>query len=265
MAGARALLPAGAFVQRGDSRRPVPRAVWKRVPVGARGQPREPVACSRAVRSAHEGVASGFGGNRVRILVGEGHPLAQVVASGPTSGAAIRCDVVRAEDLLHQALTDAADAVVVDAAIPLDRLLAALVPVGVTTRTLVLCLHPLSEPPGSQAIVATACAFFLASADAAEVAHVVTTEHARRCGHTQPAPAAGLAAATTAPSSTLSAREKFVLTLLAQEKTSKEIAGVLGISARTVDATRSSLMRKLRVQSTVGLACYAVGAGLVGP
>lgn len=200
----------------------------------------------------------------MRILVGEEHPLARVMAIGPASGAAIRCDVARAEDLLQRALADGADAVVVDAATPLDRTFAALVPAAVKTRTLVLCLHPRSEPLGSQAIVVTACAFFLASADASEVAHIVATEHPRVCGHSAPAPTIGLAAAKTACLDALSAREKTVLTLVAQEKTSKEIAAVLGISARTVDATRSSLMRKLGVQGTVGLACYAVGAGLVG-
>ena len=201
----------------------------------------------------------------MRILVGEGHPLARVVASGPHSGAAIRCEVARAENLLQLALAAGADAVVIDTATPLDRTFAALVPEAVETRTLVLCLHPRSEPLGSQAIVATACAFFLAGADASEVTHIVATEHARVCGRVRPAPTAGLAAATTARLSALSAREKTVLTLLAQERTSKEIAAVLGISARTVDATRSSLMKKLGVQGTVGLACYAVGAGLVGP
>lgn len=201
----------------------------------------------------------------MRILVGEEHPLARTVASGPGPGAAIHCEVVPTEALLQQALATGADAVVLDADTPLDRTLAALAPAAIGTRTLVLCLHPRSEPLGAQAIVATACAFLLASSDADEVAHVVATEHARVCGRTRPAASAGLGAAATVCLDELSAREKLVLTLLAQEKTSKEIAGVLGLSARTVDATRSTLMKKLGVHSTVGLACYAVSAGLVGP
>ncbi len=59
----------------------------------------------------------------------------------------------------------------------------------------------------------------------------------------------------------LTARESRVLELLVQENSSKEIAGVLKISARTVDAHRSSIMKKLDIHSVAGLVRYALEGG----
>ncbi|MBL8236458.1 MAG: helix-turn-helix transcriptional regulator [Bryobacterales bacterium] len=57
---------------------------------------------------------------------------------------------------------------------------------------------------------------------------------------------------------TLSARESQVFQLLVQGVRAKEIAGRLGISAKTVDTFRSSLMRKLNVETKVDLIKYAL-------
>ncbi len=202
----------------------------------------------------------------MRILIERKHPLALHADQGSNSSSqsALRMEVHAGGDLWEKAVAEGADAVVVEvaAAVPAHGARAR---VESTTRTLVLCLHPVDEPLGSQAIVATACAFLLTSAAAADVYRVVAEAHVRTCARASPPRAPGLVAATTGPLGALSAREQLILTFLAQEKTSKEIAAALGISARTVDAHRSALMKKLGVQSTVGLACYAVGAGLVGP
>lgn len=56
----------------------------------------------------------------------------------------------------------------------------------------------------------------------------------------------------------LTARERHIVRLIAEEKTTKEIAEVLGISARTVEAHRLNIMRKLGVDSVVGLIKYAI-------
>jgi len=199
----------------------------------------------------------------MRILVGKNHPWAENAAAPPEPGAVMRSELEETIALLQQAAAENADAVVLQAAIqePGAGHAGEAAP---QPRSLVLCLHPLTEPLEVQSIVSTACAFLLAAASPDEVARIVTEVHPRRCVGASLPPAPGPAAAT-AGLEELSAREKFVLTLLAQEKTSKEIAGILGLSARTVDAQRSALMKKLGLQSTVGLACYAVRTGLVGP
>jgi DNA-binding NarL/FixJ family response regulator len=63
----------------------------------------------------------------------------------------------------------------------------------------------------------------------------------------------------------LSARERQVLVGVAQGRTNREIALELGISHRTVETHRESLMRKLGVRTVAGLTRRALEAGLIGP
>ena len=62
----------------------------------------------------------------------------------------------------------------------------------------------------------------------------------------------------------LTARERQVLVGIAQGHTNREIAVQLGISHRTVETHRESLMRKLDVRTVAGLTRLALEAGLVG-
>ena len=59
----------------------------------------------------------------------------------------------------------------------------------------------------------------------------------------------------------LTAREKEILTLLAEGKSSKEIAGFFSISARTVQHHRASIMKKLKLKRIAGLVKYAIRKG----
>lgn len=56
----------------------------------------------------------------------------------------------------------------------------------------------------------------------------------------------------------LSSREREVLQMLAEGKSSKEVAVALAISAKTADTHRSNLMRKLGIKNVAGLVRYAV-------
>jgi DNA-binding NarL/FixJ family response regulator len=62
----------------------------------------------------------------------------------------------------------------------------------------------------------------------------------------------------------LTARERQVLVGVASGHTNREIALRLGISHRTVESHRESLMRKLGVRTVAGLTRLALEAGLVG-
>ena len=57
--------------------------------------------------------------------------------------------------------------------------------------------------------------------------------------------------------SSLTEREIEVLKLIAQEYSTKEIAGQLFISVNTIETHRKNLIKKLRVKNVVGLAIYA--------
>lgn len=56
----------------------------------------------------------------------------------------------------------------------------------------------------------------------------------------------------------LTEREIAVLRLIANEKSSSEIAEKLNVSIKTVETYRSNLYKKLKVKNVVGLAMYAV-------
>ena len=61
---------------------------------------------------------------------------------------------------------------------------------------------------------------------------------------------------------TLSAREREVLQLLAEGKTSKEIANSLSVSVKTVESHRSQIMDKLGIRTVAELTKFAVREGL---
>ena len=63
----------------------------------------------------------------------------------------------------------------------------------------------------------------------------------------------------------LTARERDVLEGIANGETNKEIATRHGISPRTDETHRESLMRKLEIHSVAGLTRLAVEEGLVAP
>ncbi len=61
----------------------------------------------------------------------------------------------------------------------------------------------------------------------------------------------------------LTGRERDVLLGIARGRTNKEIAAELGISHRTVESHRESLMRKLQIRTVAELTRFAIGAGIV--
>lgn len=60
----------------------------------------------------------------------------------------------------------------------------------------------------------------------------------------------------------LSGREREVLQLLAEGKTTKEIAGILQVGAKTVETHRRQIMLKLQLDSVAELTKYAIREGL---
>jgi DNA-binding NarL/FixJ family response regulator len=61
----------------------------------------------------------------------------------------------------------------------------------------------------------------------------------------------------------LTGREREVLLGVVRGRTNKEIAGELGISHRTVETHRESLMRKLEIRTVAELTRFALGAGII--
>jgi DNA-binding NarL/FixJ family response regulator len=61
-----------------------------------------------------------------------------------------------------------------------------------------------------------------------------------------------------APPPRLSLREREVVQLVSEGKTSKEVAVLLGVSVKTAETHRSNIMIKLKLHSTVELVMYAI-------
>lgn len=67
------------------------------------------------------------------------------------------------------------------------------------------------------------------------------------------------------PHATLTPRQREILQLLAEGHSTKDIAHILQLSAKTVETHRAQLMERLGIHDVPGLVRYAIRAGLVSP
>lgn len=71
-----------------------------------------------------------------------------------------------------------------------------------------------------------------------------------------------LAAANSSAFASLSNREREVLQMIAEGKSTKEIATALFVSVKTIETHRQQIMNKLNIHSIAGLTKYAIREGL---
>jgi len=67
------------------------------------------------------------------------------------------------------------------------------------------------------------------------------------------------------PLSKVSNRERQILQLVAEGKSTVTIASILFLSPKTVDTYRSRLMQKLEIDGMAGLVKFAIACGLTSP
>lgn len=140
---------------------------------------------------------------------------------------------------------------------------------GRRTRILVLSMHDHPEYV-LQAVRAGADGYLLKSAPPAEVRRAVTAvANGESVFAGDVAKQLGAAIREEAVQQRerqlldgLTPREREVLVQVASGRTSREIATALGISPRTVEAHRESLMRKLEIRTVAGLTRFALEMGL---
>jgi DNA-binding NarL/FixJ family response regulator len=63
----------------------------------------------------------------------------------------------------------------------------------------------------------------------------------------------------------LTPRQREILQLIAEGKSSKQIAQLLDSSVKTIESHRASLMERLDIHDVAGLVRYAIRHGLVSP
>jgi DNA-binding NarL/FixJ family response regulator len=135
---------------------------------------------------------------------------------------------------------------------------------------LVVSMHA-DEAYVHQALAAGAAGYLLKGADKEELESALSTV----CrGETYLTPAisktlvAALAKRTqtsepVSPLEVLTMRQRQVLRLVAEGNSTKQVAGRLGLSAKTVEAHRGAIMERLGIRDLAGLVRFAVRVGLV--
>lgn len=184
-----------------------------------------------------------------RVL--ESDPGVRVVAEGADGEAAL--------ELVQQHLPDV---LVIDVAMPGRTGLAVAAELtrrGVSTRTLVLSMHDQPEYI-REARRSGARGYILKDSDPAAVRSALFA-----VAHGDLVFPAGLEQQSerTTPIDLLTQREREVLHRIASGDTNKEIAALLGISPRTVETHRESLMDKLGIHTVAGLTKLAMEEGLL--
>jgi DNA-binding NarL/FixJ family response regulator len=138
------------------------------------------------------------------------------------------------------------------------------------TRVLIVSMH-LDEEYVHRALSAGASGYLLKTSDIQEL-EIAVRAVAR--GETWLSPDVSARAmrslgkgdrAAASPYDLLTQRQREVLQLIAEGRSTKQIAQRLGISIKTVETHRSELMERLGIHGIAGLVRYAIRAGIVRP
>ena len=131
------------------------------------------------------------------------------------------------------------------------------------TRVIILSMHATAEHQ-YQAIRAGAWGYLLKESATEEVVEAVRAVHVGRrfisagiVARFKPGPGGH------SPIESLSRREREVLQLVAEGRSSSDIGGLISISPKSVDTYRSRLMHKLGMRGTPELVKFAIRNGLI--
>lgn len=140
---------------------------------------------------------------------------------------------------------------------------------GLDTKVLILSMHK-ARTYVEQVLRAGASGYLLKDLGAAEVVSAIRAVREGQC-YLSPSITQQVLDALSKPSQgdgpaeVLTGREREVLQNIAEGLSSKEIAALLGVSLKTVEAHRANLMEKLGIHKVSGLVRFAIREGLVAP
>jgi DNA-binding NarL/FixJ family response regulator len=210
----------------------------------------------------------------LRILIADDHEVARrgiraLLESHP--GWEVVAEASNGRDAVNSAARLKPDVALLDIGMPsLNGLDATrqILAVAPATRVLILTMHD-SEQVVREVLAAGARGFLLKSDAGRDLLTAVEALQFRRTffttkvaqlvleGYLHPGSDADLARSVLTP------REREVIQLLAEGKTTKEVATTLNLSVKTAETHRTNLMRKLDLHSVVDLTLYAVRNGIV--
>jgi RNA polymerase sigma factor (sigma-70 family) len=212
----------------------------------------------------------------IRVLVADDHAVVREGIRHVLSNAAgfeVVAEAVEASEVLRLAESHRPDVVVLDITMPGEsglEILPRLREILPGVRVLILSMHDHPQYVMEAAKVG-ADGYVLKNARPAELRQAVRSIH-RGDSFFSPSVARQLGEGLRQEAEreervgrleSLTPRERDVLRQIADGYTNKEIAADLGISPRTVESYRESLMQKLRIRTIAGLTRFAMETGLV--
>jgi DNA-binding NarL/FixJ family response regulator len=210
----------------------------------------------------------------IKVLVADDHTVVRegirhVLDGEP--GFTIVAEASNAADAVRLAEAEKPDVVLLDITMPGESGLQAAARIrklAPETRILILSMHDNPEYV-LESVRAGAHGYLLKDSAATELRQAIRAVQrgeeyfSAPIAHRLRAAVRGQAGELPGPLDVLTGREREVLVGIALGRTNKEIATELGISHRTVETHRESLMRKLGIKTVAGLTKLALETGLV--
>jgi DNA-binding NarL/FixJ family response regulator len=204
-----------------------------------------------------------------RVLLADDHTMMREGLSALLAGAGMEIvgSVGTGRDAVHAAIAMSPDVVVMDLSMPemngmdATREICARMP---AVQVVVLSMHANREHV-YQALDAGATGYVLKDSASTEL---VSAVRAACVGRRYVSPALAMLTESSGkrgPVASLSARERQVLQLVVEGRTSAEIAQAANLSTKTIETYRSRLMKKLGVSDVASLVKLAIQHGLTPP
>jgi two-component system, NarL family, response regulator NreC len=207
-----------------------------------------------------------------RLLLADDHALVRqgLKAFLERQGFQVACEAANGREAIKSAMKEQPDVALMDISMPLLNGLDAareLKKTAPKTKVIVLTKHE-EDQYVTEALRAGVSGYVLKSQVATDLVHAIH-EVCRGSIYLSPGISRAVVGAylskTDVPADPLSARERQVLQLVGEGKSTKQIAEQLGLSVKTAESHRARLMRKLDVHETASLVRYAIRHGLIQP
>ena len=206
----------------------------------------------------------------IRVLLADDHALLREGLRALLSSiedVEIVAEVANGREAVRRALELVPDVVLMDIGMP-DmngvEATAQLVAKLPSVRIIVLSMHGDAEHV-QRALKGGAAGYLLKESAAAEVVAAVRAVHLGREYFSPAVVRHARRRAAGTPLERLSSRERQVLQLVAEGRTSAEIAALVHLSPKSIDTYRSRLMRKLGVEDIAALVKFAIRHGITPP
>jgi two-component system response regulator NreC len=206
----------------------------------------------------------------VRLMLADDHEL---VRQGLKSllerqGFQVACEASDGQAALHLAAKDKLDVAIMDISMPVMNGLDAareMAKLSPKTKVILLTQHD-EDHYVTEALRSGVRGYVLKSQAAEDLVHAIR-EACQGSVYLSPSISRTVVEAylskTYAPAETLSGRERQVLQLIGEGKSTKDVAQQLGISVKTAESHRARLMKKLDIHETASLVRYAIRRGLI--